>query len=75
MSNIIKTKELNVFTCLIIEKNNSTNDKNNQIIIILNTDDVKIYRLIKSNKENKEEKIVRKFLYFLLNKILYLKEK
>ena len=52
MTKIIKSKELNVFTCLIIEKeknNNSDDDKNNRIIIILNEKDIEIYRLIKTN--------------------------
>ena len=64
MSKIIKFKELNVFTCLIVEKNNSSNDKN-QIIIVLNVKDIKIFRLIKSNGNSSEEnKVIFLFLIY-----------
>ena len=62
MSKIIKSKELNVFTCLIVEKNNSSNDKN-QIIIVLNVKNIKIFRLIKSKGNSLEEnKVILLFL-------------
>ena len=62
MSKIIKSKELNVFTCLIVEKNNTSNNKN-QIIIVLNVKNIKIFRLIKSKGNSLEEnKVILLFL-------------
>ena len=62
MSKIIKSKELNVFTCLIVEKNITSNNKN-QIIIVLNVKNIKIFRLIKSKGNSLEEnKVILLFL-------------
>lgn len=64
MSLMITNPEFTVFTCLLIDKINTSAEKH-QIMIILNTTEVKIFKLIKSNACIDEKVSITKKLFTL----------
>ncbi len=72
---MITNPENTVFTCLLISKINPFGEKF-QIMIILNTIEIKIFKLIKSNlfiDKNKNEKVKFIFLTNIINNTNLLK--
>jgi len=61
---MINSQEFSVFTCLLLDKINSANEKC-QIMIFLNSKELKIYKLIKSTLSDNNDKIKVNFIFFI----------